>query len=322
MKRIIIFTVFVLSFLKTFSQELFPYAESASNIPKNTLGVRFLFEGYKEIPSQRQRNWGALRAMYGLTGKTTLMLTASGSNHHLAKFPANLQNYFTNHHQRSYKPNPYLLEGVNLYVKQRVISIDDYQKHLRVALFGQACKSFVPHDESEPFLMGDNSGYGGGVIITQLYKRFAISFTYSYAHPIEYRDKAQDITFQSGDANNYDISLGYRLYPSKYTDYKDLNINLYVEFENRTYEAATMTVRDAPYDFSYFKDFDKNIYNSLQEGKFSEIKPSIQLILGSNNRIDVGCAYPIYRRSYTHFYPLFFFNIQKYFYFSKKKKKP
>jgi len=320
MKKILILYFLVLSFSKGICQELFPYAEAASNIPKNVLGMRFLFEGYKEIPSQRQRNWGALRAMYGITGKTTVMLTAAGSNHHLARFPANLQNFFTSHHQRNYKPNPYLLEGINIYLKQRVISIDDFQKHLRVALFGQACKSFVPHDESEPFLMGDNSGYGGGVIITQLYKRFAISFTYAYAHPLLYKDKAQQITFQAGDANNYDISLGYRLFPSKYSTYNDLNINLYVEFVNRSYGAAEMTVRDAPYDFSYFKNFDKNIYYSLMDGKYSEVRPSIQLILNSNNRIDIGCAYPIYSRSYTHFYPLFFFNIQKYFYFSKKKK--
>lgn len=320
MKKILIIFFLVFSFFKGICQELFPYAESASNIPKNVLGMRFLFEGYKEIPSQRQRNWGALRAMYGITGKTTLMVTAAGSNHHLAKFPANLQNYFANHHQRVYKPNPYLLEGINIYLKQRVISIDGFQKHLRVALFGQACKSFVPHDESEPFLMGDNSGYGGGAIITGLYKRFAISFTYAYAHPLLYKDKAQQITFQAGDANNYDISLGYRLFPSKYSTYNDLNINLYVEFENRSYGAAEMTVRDALYDFSYLKNFDQNVYYSLMDGKYSEIRPSIQLILNSNNRIDIGCAYPFYGRSYTHFYPLFFFNIQKYFYFSKKKK--
>jgi hypothetical protein len=320
MKKLLIL-IFLLSLhVSGFSQELFPYAEPASNIPKNTLGLRFLFEGFKEIPSQRQRNWGAVRAMYGLTGKTTLMLTAAVSNHHQRKFPANLQNYFINHHQRNYKPNPYLLEGINIYLKQRVISIDDFQKHLRVALFGQACKGFTPHDESEPFLKGDNTGFGGGAIVTLLYKRFAASFTYAYTHPLLYKDKAQQITFQSGTANNYDLSFGYRLYPPKYNTYNDLNINLYVEFVNRDYEAAKMTVRDAPYDFSYFQYFDKNIYNSLMDGKYSEIRPSIQLIMNSNNRIDIGCAYPVYNRSYAHFYPLFFLNVQKYFYFSKKPK--
>ncbi len=320
MKKILTLFFLLFSFFRGYSQELFPYAEPASTIPKNVLGIRFLFEGYKEIPSQRQRNWGALRAMYGITGKTTVMLTAGVSNHHLRRFPANLQNHFANHPQRIYKPNPYLLEGINIYLKQRVISIDDYQKHLRLALFGQASKSFTAHDESEPFLKVDNTGYGGGAIVTLLNKRFAISFTYAYAHPLMYKDKEQQITFQSGDAHNYDLSFGYRLYPSKYSTYNDLNINLYVEFVNRSYEAAKMTVRDAPYNFTYLQYFDKNTYYSLMDGKYSEIRPSIQLILNSNNRIDVGCAYPLYNRSYAHFYPLFFFNVQKYFYFSKKKK--
>lgn len=301
----------------SFGQELFPATEPASSMPKGVLGVRLMYETYKELPSQRTRYWDAVRLMYGATGKLTLMLTGSASNHHLKKFPADLRNYFINHHQVSYKPNPFLFEGLNFNARYRWLSIDEQNKHLRLAFYGEAAKSFVPHDEAEPML-GDNSGFGGGIIATKLHHKFALSVTCGYTYALPYIDKEQEIRFETGKGWHYNISLGYRLFPLKYSSYQNVNVNLYVEFINKTYDKARLTVKGEMHDFEVYKDFDPVIYKSLIENQYSEIRPSIQFIFNSNERIDIGIAQPFYGKSYLHFYPMFFFNLQKYI-FSKGK---
>lgn len=304
-----------------FGQELFPNTEPASTLPKGVWGVRTLYETYLEQPSNRLKYWDALRLMYGATGKLTLMITASASNHHLQKFPKDLKGYFLNHHLIIYKKFPFLFEGINFYAKYRVYSMDGKQKHLRIALYGQATKSFIPHDEAEPDLQSDNSGVGGGVIVTQLYKRFAASITIGYIDPFTFKDKSQQITFRSGKCNNYDIALGYRLFPVKYNDYNNINVNFYVELLNRHYYSAYMTTDGAQYDFSPYQYLMPYNYNSLQENKYSEIRPSIQFIFNSNDRLDIGIAGPLYHKSYMHYYPMYFFHLQKYFFPDKKSKK-
>src|SRR6185312_15998492 len=67
------------------AQELFQQTEPASNVPKNTLGIRAFGESYNEVG--KLRNIFALRAMYGLTPKLTVMLTANMSNHHNKDLP-------------------------------------------------------------------------------------------------------------------------------------------------------------------------------------------------------------------------------------------
>jgi hypothetical protein len=305
--------------MQVHAQELFPSNEPASTMPKGVIGLRFLYETYKELPSQRIRYWDALRLMYGITSNMTVMLTGSASNHHPKAFPSNLQNYFINHHQRFFPANPFLFEGLNLYVKYRIVNVDERQKHIRVAAIGEVCKSFVPHDEAEPNLMGDNSGAGGGLIGTILYKRFVVSFTGEAVRPFPYNDKKQNITFKAGNAWIYNLSFGYRIFPREYKTYKDLNVNLYVEFINKHYEKAVMTQDGKPFDFDIFQYFDLVIYNSLQENKYSEVRSSVQLIFNSNNRIDIGIAQPFIGKSYLHFYPMFFFSLQKYFYPGSKK---
>lgn len=301
-------------------QELFPATEPASTMPKGVAGARFLYESYKELPSNRTRYWGGLRLMYGVTGRLTVMMTGTGSNHHLKKFPADLRNYFINHHQITFKPNPFLIEGVHVYAKYRWFSKDEQHKHLRLAFYAEAGKAFVPHDEAEP-LLGDNTGFGGGVIGTKLHNRFALSLTCGYTHPLAYVDKAQQINFKSGNSWHYNLSLGYRLAPVRYSSYKNLNVNLYVEFINKSYDAAKMTVKGQNFDFDIFQNYDPLIYKGLIENRYSEIRPSVQFIFNSNNRIDIGIAQPFYGKSYLHFYPMFFFNVQKYFY-PKKKLEP
>jgi hypothetical protein len=309
---------FSLLTIDLYSQELFPNTEPASTMPKGAVGVRVMYETYKELPSQRIKYWDGLRLMYGATSKLTVMLTASASNHHLKKFPGDLSNYFRNHHSSSFKPYPFLFEGFNLYAKYRVLSFDGQQKHLRIALYGEVAKAFNPHDEAEPSFQGDNTGYGGGLIATQLYKRFAFSVTTGFIHPLLYKDPSQHISFQTGEGTMYNVSIGYRFLPVTYNDYKNVNINFYLEFINKSYDNAILKRDGVEFNFIPYQYLAPYIYNSLQSNKYSEMRPSVQFIFNSNERIDIGIATPVYNRSYQHFYPMFFFHFQKYFYGKKK----
>ncbi len=242
------------------------------------------------------------------------------SNHHFRRIPTNLTNYIVNHHKISYRVNPFLLEGFHFYAKYRLINFDGEQRHLRIAAYAEATKSFVAHTEGESSLMTDNSGYGGGLIFTRLYKRFATSVTWGFikSEPYKQHDKYRTLKFQSGDVTMYNVSFGYRLYPKKYDTYKDVNINLYAEFINKDYTAAQITYNGAPYYYAFLKNIGLPstlyTYNGLVANKYSELRTTVQFIFNSSNRIDIGIAMPVYSRSYLHDYPLIYLNFQKYFF--------
>ncbi|HEX8546421.1 MAG TPA: hypothetical protein VF691_05625 [Cytophagaceae bacterium] len=294
-----------------FAQELFPSNESASPLAKNSFAARFSYENYKE-PLGRSKHWAAARVMYGLTRNLTVGGSLTGSNHHLRKFPDNMLFYLVNHHKRTYKALPFILEGSHLYMKYRVFSKDGNQRHLRGAVFGEVSKSFTTHDVAEPMLMGDNSGIGGGIIITQLYRRLAFSITTGYITPFKYKDEVA--TFKSGNAIYYNFSIGYRAFPSIYRSVNDFNINFYVELMNKIYDKASITYRNDLFDIDYFKTEDYYTYLTLQMGKYSELRPAVQFILDATTRLDLFVGLPIQSRSYVAYYPTVNINFQKYFF--------
>jgi hypothetical protein len=82
------------------SQELFPLNEPASSVPKNVLGIRVLNQNYKEV--NLTRSMYAIRAMYGVTSKLSLLITGSISNHHDRKLPTDLINHTHTGNQTNY----------------------------------------------------------------------------------------------------------------------------------------------------------------------------------------------------------------------------
>jgi hypothetical protein len=304
---LILFVVVKLTHLS--AQELYPYSEPASNQPKNVLGVRLGYENYKELPSNRARLWNEFKFIYGLRHNLTTTLSFTGSNHHTKTFPADISGFFKNHHQISYPQNPYQLEGIILSAKYRFLTIDRRQRHLRMAILASAAKSFVPHIEAEARL-GDNSGLEGSWISTLLLKRFAISVNPGIILPFKYRSSDKSITFQYSNVNYVNISLGYRLIPSKYSDYNNLNLNLYLEVTNRWYDKAVLTVNNQYYSFDKFQQYDRYIYNGLQSNFYSEIRPSVQLVFFSKTRLNLGVAQSLFGQSYLHFYPMYFVSLQ------------
>ena len=317
MTRLFIIAALLFSSSAAMAQELYPYAEAASTQPKGVAGVRFAYENFRELPSQRARNYGGLRLIYGVTEKLTAGVAITGSNHHLKKLPADLSSYFTKHHQKNYPQNPYQIEGIIASLKYRFLNLDGHQRHFRMAVMGAAAKSFIPHDGAEPRL-GDNSGVDGSWVATFLVKRFAVSLTNGYLFPFKYKDESQGYEFKSGNCRYLNLSFGYRLIPTAYSSYSNLNVNLYVEFISANYEKANMTVNGQSYSFDIYQNADKYIYNSLQSGSYTEVRPSIQLIFYSTTRVEIGVASPIFNQSYLHFYPMYFVSLHKNFFRSKK----
>ncbi|MES2591179.1 MAG: hypothetical protein V4608_04790 [Bacteroidota bacterium] len=294
------------------AQELFPHADPASNIPKGVLGIRLFNEGYQEI--NQFRSLQSVRFMLGLSSKLMLTQSFNFSNHHGKKFPADfVRNDGTigNHTHGVPKGNkyPYLFENLNLNIKYRFLSIDGEKRHFRMAAYLEAAGGNEAHDEAEPSLMGDNGGAGAGIIATKLHNRFAISGSIGGILPQSYSFQRQDSTLQIkyGKAINYSLSIGLLCLPLKYKNYKQTNVNLYAEFIGKAYQGAQV-----------FSNGEKIIIANvpaLEKGSYIEFRPSVQFIFNSNLRIDLSMSTPMINRSYVKSAPVYFFTIQRYFYF-------
>jgi hypothetical protein len=313
----------LLFFIRLNSQELFPHNEPASNMPKGVLGVRQFNESFKEV--NIYRNMFCLRLMYGLLPKLTVMATVGANNHHSKNFPPNLISHTHNGNQTTFTTGnfkrgiqyPYQVTGVYLFAKYRFFTRDGQNKHLRMALYGEWSNNKVAHDEAEPNLLDDTKGMGGGIIVTALKKRFAFSLNTGVVIPGSYTGFAtdpNDSTLVStkvnyGNAFIYNFSFGYLIYPKKYSNYKQTNFNIYLEFMGKAYRQAKIT----QYGF-----VDVPIQTPLlKAGNYMEIHPGVQAIFNSNLRLDLSVGFPLLNGSYARFYPIFMIGIQRYFYFKK-----
>lgn len=252
--------------------------------------------------------------MFGITSKFMFTQSFNFSNHHGRKFPSDFIANDGNigiHTHGVEKGNkyPYQLDNFNLNLKYRFFSNDGTKNHFRMAAYIELAGGKEAHDEAEPNLMGDNGGIGAGITATKLKNRFAISLTAGGIIPQSYYYQKLDSTLQVkyGKAINYSLSMGFLCLPIKYKSYKQMNLNVYCEFIGKAYEKAEVLsnskqilIADAP---------------GLEAGKYLEIRPSVQFIFNSNLRIDFSYGRPLIGRSYTHSYPLYYFTIQRYFFF-------
>ncbi|MGZ4033426.1 MAG: hypothetical protein ACXVPU_10990 [Bacteroidia bacterium] len=310
----------------TFSQELFPLNEPASNVPKGVLGVRAFGDSFKEV--SQMRNLFALRLMYGVLPKLSVMATVSTSNHHDVNFPANLVSHTHNGNQSVFSTGnfqrglhyPYLFTGVYLYAKYRFLTFDGQNTHFRMAVYGEWSNVNVAHDETEPNLLDDTKGYGGGLISTYLKNHLAISLTSGIIIPGSYTGLSPDLLggpmvpteLKYGRAVKYNLSFGYLLFPRKYDNYNQGNWNVYLEFMGKSYGTAKVIqygTKDVPISTPL-----------LQAGNYVDVCPGLQYILHSNLRVDLSVEFPLVNKSYAHFYPVYMLGIQRYFYFRKNKK--
>ena len=193
------------------SQELFVNTEPASNIPARSVSIKF---SAFFIPNNPLYDRPAKRyipeLMVGIN--KNLMLRAGFSHSNMYNTNNNFESFF--------------ISG-----KYRFLSIDEIHKHFRMAAYIRGSKSRAPFHYNEVSLMGDKSGIDFGIITTQLWNKFALSGTISNSQLLE-KSRFDDVVYipkRIYRVMNYSLSAGYLLLPKEYSNYEQVNLNLYLE---------------------------------------------------------------------------------------------
>jgi len=225
-------------------QELYVFSEPASNMPAKSLSVKLTDHVVTNDNIYNRISHRFMpQLMFGINKK--LMLHAGAT--------------FANMHTPDFK-----YESVNFYAKYRFLSKDELHKHFRMAVFADASKTKAPFHYDEITLMGDKSGIEAGLIATQLWHKLAVSATVSNTQVLD-KSRTNKVIYvpeRNYQAMNYSLSAGYLLLPKEYTDYKQLNVNLYTEI------LAQQTLD--------------------QKKHYIDIAPALQFIFNSNFKVNIG----------------------------------
>ncbi|MEJ7556963.1 MAG: hypothetical protein WKF66_01565 [Pedobacter sp.] len=224
------------------SQELYVFSEPASNMPSKSLGIRLTNEGMSQS---------------GFVTRT-IPEVMIGFNKNLM---AHAQGFFSDMDGR------YRLEGGSLYAKYRFLSNDNVRSHFRGAAFARISTSKRPTYTQDINLEGDNSGFQGGVIFTQLLHKLALSGSISYLQAFRDDEKQHPTMDRPEQLLGYSVSSGYLLLPFVYKNYNQPNLNLYFEVLGKT--------------------------NPSNGRSYIDFAPAVQLVLNSRTRIDAGYRFEV-----------------------------
>jgi len=261
--KALIFILLCMVSVGTHAQELFPLTEPASNMPARSFGLRLNNEAmppsqtnahniHSTMPMVHNGTMYRLNPelMWGITKNWMLHFNVYASNMHQSNFNA---------------------EGGSVYAKYRFLSVDKVQQHFRMAAYGKVSVIDNAIQYSDINLSGDNTGYTGGLVATQLLHKLALSVTAGYIKGLNnVNDK-----FATGSATqaiNYSFSAGYLLFPLVYKNYKQPNFNLYVELLGKT--------------------------NPETAENYMDIAPAVQFIFNSRFRVDVAYRKQLYGNMY------------------------
>jgi hypothetical protein len=241
--------IFFFLFDKGNAQELYVFTEPASNMPAHSVSAKLTghFVTTDNIYGRFSQRFMP-QVMFGFSKKIMVHAGATISNMHTAGFR---------------------YESFNLYAKYRFLSHDEIHKHFRMAVFVDGSATRAPFHYDEITLMGDKNGVELGLIATQLGNKLALSGTISHTQVID-RSRKSDVIYVPARAYqsvNYSLSAGYLLLPKEYTDYKQLNINLYTEL------LAEQTL-----------DIKKHCV---------DLAPAIQFIFNSNAKLNIGYRFQV-----------------------------
>jgi hypothetical protein len=244
MKRSLLAIVVLLS-LKSHGQELFVYSEPASNMPARSISVKLTDHFVTDDNIYNRFSHRIMpQIMFGVSKKLMLHFGGTISNMHTPDFR---------------------YESVNFYAKYRFFSKDEIHKHFRMAVFADASATKAPFHYDEITLMGDKSGIEAGIIATQLWHKFALSGTVSHTQVLDKSRNNKSVIYVPAriyQSMNYSVSTGYLLLPKEYTDYKQTNLNVYLEFLGE---------------------------QTLDINKYClDLAPAIQLIFNSNAKLNIG----------------------------------
>lgn len=245
MQRLIVFLLVLLA-TNAKAQELFVMTEPASNMPSGSIGVRamnsFMYEkdGTLNYHIMPEVMWGAS-----------------------AKWMFHFQSFHSNRSTGGLKT-----EGGSLYAKYRFYSSDDLHSHFRMAAYGRYSKNRADIHQEEIETMGHNTGYELGFVATKLKNKVAVSSSLSFEKALNNMPDYKFPTTQSNSATNYTLSIGRLMYPNKYKNFKQTNINFMCEFLGQRLNA---------------------------NGKSNlDVVPSLQFIIRSQARIDLAYRQQIY----------------------------
>ena len=237
MKKILFIIVF-LFYANLSAQELFVATEPASNMPTGSIGARFSQSLYKRHFNSGYNHYLMPELMWG--ANKNIMI-------HSSLFVSN-------------RTNGYKVEGGSFYAKYRLFSVDDLHSHFRLAGFGRYSMNNTEVFQEQIETMRHNSGYEVGLVATQLLGKVAISSSVSFEQALNNGDNHNFPVMLSDNATNYTLSFGKLMYPKKYTNFKQTNINMMFELVGQTLN---------------------------QNGKsYLDAVPSLQFIINSQARID------------------------------------
>jgi len=236
-KFLFIFCIFVTQ--TAIAQELFVQTEPASNMPAKSVGLR-LNNRFMPEPNSRHIIYRINpEVMWGISKKWML---------HLNLFASDMM-------QPRFK-----FEGLVIYAKFRFLSVDEVHNHFRLAAYGKASLNDNPVRFNEIDLYGNNSGFAGGLVATQLLHKLALSADLSYTKATN--NPGAEINTTQSEAIGYIFSAGYLILPRNYTGYDQTNVNLYIELMGKN--------------------------NPANSQNYLDIAPSIQFIINSVTRIDIS----------------------------------
>lgn len=247
MKALLIINLLILTFSCT-AQELYVFSEPASNRPAKSIALNLTARFPDNKNNSYFRNRYIPQVMVGLN--KNLMINASTS--------------FSNY----YRLDMLQFDGVRIYGKYRLLSIDNVHRHFRVAAFAEGGLSRHTYVYDEMNLEGDNDGVQAGLIATQLVNRFAVSATTSFLRIfVENEAEHHNVLNHSTKMFSYSLSGGYLLLPKEYVDYKQLNLNLYLEVLG----AKCVDTKDYMFDLA----------------------PAVQFIFNSNTKVNIGARFQL-----------------------------
>ena len=238
--RQILIVLLTITLNNLLGQELFVVTDPASNVPTGSLSVRLSNSLFKEVYEDGYNYHLMPEVTYGITKNLMVRTSVFLSD----------------------RSNSLYAEGANIFSKYRFYSSDDLHSHFRMAAFARYSFNRADIHQEQIEIMGHNSGYETGVVITQLINKVAISSSVSFEKAL---DNKPDYEFPNTPRNLQ-------------TSHKRLLIPTAVLIGHYTASAAEF------------------VGQTLNEnGKtYIDLVPSIQFIFNSQARIDVGYRRELY----------------------------
>lgn len=227
------------------AQELYVFTEPASNMPAKSISAKVTGRFMKATGASRTMQRYSPEIMFGVSRNWMIHLSPGFSN----MFTSNVR-----------------WESAKLYTKYRFFTDDEVHRHFRMAAFGEAAYSRNDPHFDELNLDGDQGGIQGGVILTQLTNKFALSSTLSVLRVLQEQSKIE-LANTPKQAFNYTVSAGFLVLPVRYTSFKQVNLNIYTELLGQ-------------------QALDKRKGNV-------DLAPAIQLIFNSNAKINIGYRFQV-----------------------------